>query len=163
MELQNKPPEYWKGVLNDKQFNILRGGGTEPKFSSTYIDTLTKGTFICVGCNEAGQDTPLFSSDTKYDSGDGWPSFYQPIPNAVETRIGNGDLEVICGNCEGHLGHVFGDGPPPTYDRYCINSVSLYSKRKFRGIEKSEPIPEEEANRRREVAFLEALDKMFRF
>lgn len=120
-----KTEEEWKSQLTPMQFNVLRKKGTERAFSREYWDHHEKGQYICAGCG-----LPLFTSDTKFESGTGWPSFYQPIsPEAVAV---NKDLsygmvreEVVCSRCGGHLGHVFDDGPDPTGLRYCMNSVSL--------------------------------------
>lgn len=120
-----KTEAEWRAELSDKAFNVLREEGTERAFSGKYNDFKKKGVFTCAGCS-----TPLFSSETKFDSGTGWPSFYDIVKDEnvleVEDRsYGQVRTEVICGNCGGHLGHVFNDGPKPTGLRYCINSVSL--------------------------------------
>jgi peptide-methionine (R)-S-oxide reductase len=119
-----KPDAEWRRLLTPAQYKILRGHGTERPGSSPLNDEKRKGTFACVGC-----DLPLFASETKYDSGTGWPSFYQPLPNAIgtseDTSFFMRRTEVHCGRCGGHLGHVFDDGPPPTGLRYCMNGVAL--------------------------------------
>ena len=114
----------WRQRLTADQYMILRHHGTERPGSSPLNKEKRKGTFACAGC-----DLPLFSSDTKFESGTGWPSFYQPLANAVETRTDRSlfmtRTEVHCSRCLGHLGHVFDDGPPPTGLRYCMNGVAL--------------------------------------
>ena len=115
----------WKEVLTREQYRGLRKHGTERAFTGKYWNTKTPGTYVCAGCG-----APLFESAVKYDSGTGWPSFFQPISDqAVETdrdrSLGMARTEVHCARCGGHLGHVFADGPEPTGVRYCINSVSL--------------------------------------
>ncbi len=117
----------WRTKLTQAQFNVLRKHGTERPFTSPLNDEKRKGTFACAGC-----DLPLFSSDTKFDSGTGWPSFWQPIANAIGTTEDRSLMmlrtEVHCSRCGGHQGHVFDDGPKPTGLRYCINGVSLSFK-----------------------------------
>jgi len=114
----------WRQRLTANQYMILRQHGTERPGSSPLNKEKRKGTFTCAGC-----DLPLFSSDTKFESGTGWPSFYQPLANAVETKTDRSFFmartEVHCARCLGHLGHVFDDGPPPTGLRYCMNGVAL--------------------------------------
>lgn len=117
----------WRAKLTPVQFSVLREHGTERPFSSPLDREKRKGIFACAGC-----DLPLFSSETKFDSGTGWPSFYQPLSNAVGTRQDRSLMmtrtEVHCRRCGGHLGHVFEDGPKPTGLRYCMNGVSLTFK-----------------------------------
>jgi len=121
----NKTEEEWKEILTPEQFNILRKKGTERAFTGEYNDNKKAGLYVCPGC---GQE--LFHSEAKFDSGTGWPSFWEPVSEKkVLTRPDNSlftrRTEVICGRCGGHLGHVFEDGPPPTGLRYCLNSLAL--------------------------------------
>jgi peptide-methionine (R)-S-oxide reductase len=122
-ELQ-KTEQEWRKVLTAEQFRVLRQHGTERAGSSSLDKEYGKGTYVCAGCN-----LPLFTSETKYNSGTGWPSFYAPIENAIGTTIDRSffmtRVEVHCRRCGGHLGHVFEDGPKPTGKRYCMNGVAL--------------------------------------
>jgi peptide-methionine (R)-S-oxide reductase len=122
--MAQKTETDWKAALTPEQFQVLREHGTEHRGSSPLLHEKRTGTFSCAGCGQ-----PLFSSDTKYESGTGWPSFYQPIEGAIGTTTdrsyGMTRIEVHCAQCGGHLGHVFPDGPAPTGERYCMNGVAL--------------------------------------
>ena len=122
-----KTADEWRAQLTAAQFKVLRLHGTERPGTSPLNREKRKGAFACAGC-----DLPLFSSETKYESGTGWPSFWQPLPDAVGTTTDNSLLmsrtEVHCRRCGGHLGHVFNDGPKPTGLRYCMNGVSMTFK-----------------------------------
>jgi peptide-methionine (R)-S-oxide reductase len=125
MEKIEKPEQEWRTELTPEQYEVLREKGTEPAFTGAYWDAKEDGVYRCAGC---GQE--LFSSDTKFDSGTGWPSFFDPMDSdKVETREDNSFMtrrtEVVCSRCGGHLGHVFDDGPNPTGLRYCLNSCAL--------------------------------------
>ncbi len=120
-----KTDQEWQEQLTPEQYNVTRQAGTERAFTGPYWDNKDKGTYSCICCG-----TPLFDSETKYDSGTGWPSFYQPITEgAVGEREDNSlfsrRTEIICATCDAHLGHVFTDGPQPTGLRYCMNGTAL--------------------------------------
>jgi peptide-methionine (R)-S-oxide reductase len=119
-----KSDSEWRRLLSKSQYEVLRLHRTETPGSSPLNHEKRKGSYACAGC-----ELPLFASETKYDSGTGWPSFYRPLPNAIGTKADYALLvprtEVHCRRCGGHLGHVFKDGPPPTGLRYCINGVAL--------------------------------------
>lgn len=126
----DRTEEQWKQQLDPVSYHVLREKGTERAFTGEYWDHKEQGVYVCKGC-----ETELFTSDTKFDSGCGWPSFYEGIDKSkivehMDTSFGMRRIEVTCANCGGHLGHVFPDGPEPTGLRYCINSASLGFKLK---------------------------------
>ena len=133
MDKLNRTDAEWRAKLTPEQYRILRQAGTEPPFSGELLDVKHKGEFRCAACGE-----PLFASDHKYDSGSGWPSFTQPkdpdkVSEQHDVTHGMTRTEVRCARCDGHLGHVFPDGPGPDGQRYCINSAAL----SFAGEDKS--------------------------
>jgi peptide-methionine (R)-S-oxide reductase len=120
-----KTDAQWRSELTPEQYKVMRDKGTERAFTGAYVDNHEKGTYKCAACGE-----PLFDSDTKFDSGSGWPSFFKPLSgDAIETEEdrshGMRRTEVMCKKCGAHLGHLFEDGPKPTGQRYCVNSISL--------------------------------------
>jgi len=124
-----KSDEEWRKQLSAEEYRVARKAGTERAFTGRYWDEKSKGTYNCICCGQ-----PLFKSETKYESGTGWPSFYAPADeSAIAVKEDNSlfmrRTEVVCARCDAHLGHVFPDGPPPTGQRYCLNSASLDLKK----------------------------------
>lgn len=120
----SKTEEEWREILTPEQFQVLRKHGTERPRTSPLDKQYGQGTYVCAAC-----ELPLFTSETKFDSGTGWPSFFNPIEGAIETSVDKSlfmtRVEVHCHRCGGHLGHVFNDGPAPTGKRYCMNGISM--------------------------------------
>lgn len=128
-DFKNRFDDDWKNKLTDEQYDVMRQCGTEPPFSGKLLHNKETGMYVCAACGK-----PLFSSDTKFDSGTGWPSFYDVVDKGNVTLVDDNSqgmhrIEVRCANCGSHLGHVFDDGPNPTGKRYCINSVALDFKK----------------------------------
>jgi len=120
-----KSDPEWRQQLTPEQYEIARGQGTEPAYCGRLLDNHRKGIYVCICC-----DLPLFASDAKFDSGTGWPSFFQPVAKEnvilkADDSFGMNRTEILCARCDAHLGHVFEDGPPPTGLRFCLNSAAL--------------------------------------
>lgn len=135
----NKTDREWQRELSPEEFRITREKGTEPAFTGKYWNTKQDGVYVCRCCG-----TPLFSSETKYDSGSGWPSFFRPLNNSAIEEISDHShgmirTEIACHHCDAHLGHVFPDGPEPTGLRYCVNSASLDLKTQEKNDEETYP------------------------
>ena len=133
-----KTEDKWKKILTSEEFLVLRKKGTEPPFKGKYVHQTAEGIYVCAGCGNT-----LFSSGTKFDSGSGWPSFFATVSNDAvllkpDTSLGMKRTEVVCARCGGHLGHVFDDGPKPTGQRYCMNSVSLHFLEKKKSDSKND-------------------------
>ena len=132
-----KTKEEWRQILTPDEFYVLRKKGTERPFSGKYVDPKKKGIYVCAGCGNE-----LFSSDAKFDSGTGWPSFWTPISEdklemKPDNSLGMHRTEVLCSQCGGHLGHVFNDGPKPRGQRFCINSAALHFKERKASVEET--------------------------
>jgi peptide-methionine (R)-S-oxide reductase len=131
-----KSEDEWKNILSPQKYHVLRMKGTEPAFTGKLLKNKKTGMYVCAACGN-----PLFTSDTKFDSGTGWPSFWEAVSkDSVETKVDNSwgthRIEVTCKKCGGHLGHVFDDGPTPTGQRFCINSISLNFKEQKDSVKK---------------------------